>query len=75
MIWVAAGLFGLTSTEVMPPWTLLALLTLPLALKGIKGAFHSADPAVFMPGMAANVQNILATQLLMAAGFILGRLI
>jgi 1,4-dihydroxy-2-naphthoate polyprenyltransferase len=75
IVWVAAGLFGWTSAYVMPPWTLLTLLTLPLALKAIKGAFHAADPAVFMPGMAANVMNILAFQLLMGIGFILGRLI
>jgi 1,4-dihydroxy-2-naphthoate polyprenyltransferase len=76
IVWVAAGLLGWTGKPMaMPPWTLLALLTLPLAFKGIKGAFNANAPAVFMPGMAANVQNILATQLLMAVGFILGRLI
>jgi 1,4-dihydroxy-2-naphthoate polyprenyltransferase len=75
VIWVAAGFFGWTSTWVMPPWTLLALLTLPLAIRGIKGAFNSNDPARLMPGMAANVMNVLLTQLLLGVGYILGRVI
>jgi 1,4-dihydroxy-2-naphthoate octaprenyltransferase len=75
VIWVAAGFFGWTRTWVIPPWTLLALLTLPLAIRAIKGAIHSDDPARLMPGMASNVMMIMATQLLMGLGYILGRLI
>jgi len=75
IIWVAAGLFGWTSTRVMPPWALLALLTLPLAMRGIKGSFNSDNPAVFMPGMAANVLTVLITQFLLGLGYILGRVI
>jgi 1,4-dihydroxy-2-naphthoate polyprenyltransferase len=74
IIWVAAGLFGWTSTWIMPPWTLLALLTIPFAFRGIKGALNSDNPAVFMPGMAANVMNVLLTQALMGIGYILGRI-
>jgi 1,4-dihydroxy-2-naphthoate octaprenyltransferase len=51
------------------------LLTLPLAIRGIKGAFNSNDPAKLMPGMAANVMNVLLTQLLLGVGYILGRII
>jgi 1,4-dihydroxy-2-naphthoate polyprenyltransferase len=75
VIWVAAGLFKWTSTWFMPPWALLALFTLPLAIKGIKGAFNSENMAVFMPGMAANVITILLTQFLLGLGYILGRVI
>lgn len=75
IVWVAAGLFGWTSTPVMPPWALLALLTLPLAIRGIKGALNSNNQAVFMPGMAANVLTVLLTQLLLGIGYILGRII
>jgi 1,4-dihydroxy-2-naphthoate polyprenyltransferase len=75
VIWVAAGAFGWTSFWVMPPWTLLALLTLPFAIRGIKGALNSNDPARLMPGMAANVMNVLLTQLLLGVGYILGRII
>jgi 1,4-dihydroxy-2-naphthoate octaprenyltransferase len=59
----------------MPPWSLLALLTLPFAIKSIKGAFNSNEPARLMPGMAANVLNVLVTQLLLGVGYILGRVI
>lgn len=75
LAWVTAGFFGWTSTWVMPPWALLALLTLPFAIKGIIGALHSDNPAVFMPGMMANVITVLATQFLLGIGYILGRVI
>ncbi|HJX13408.1 MAG TPA: prenyltransferase [Dehalococcoidales bacterium] len=61
--WVAAG--------AMPVWTLLALLTLPFAIRAINGARHSQDPSKLMPGMAANVMMVLLTQLLMGIGYIL----
>ena len=75
IIWVAAGFFGWTSTRAMPPWALLALLTIPLAIRGIRGAFNSENPAVFMPGMASNVLTVLLTQFLLGLGYILGRII
>ena len=65
--WVAVG--------IMPIWTLLALLTLPLTIKAINGAIHYDDPSKLMPGMAANVMVMLATQLLLGIGFILGRVL
>lgn len=63
--WVAA--------QVMPVWTLLALLSLPLTLRAIKGALHYDDPSRLMPGMAANVMTVLLTQLLLGIGYILAR--
>ena len=62
--WAAAG--------VIPAWTLLALLTLPLTIRGINGARHHDDPSKLMPAMAANVMTVLLTQVLMGIGFILG---
>jgi 1,4-dihydroxy-2-naphthoate octaprenyltransferase len=59
----------------MPLWTLLALITLPLTIRAINGALHCDDPSKLMPGMASNVMAILATQLLMGIGFILGRVL
>ena len=61
--WVAAG--------VMPAWTLLALLTLPLAIRAINGAVHHEDPSKLGPGMQANVLFVLLTQILMGIGYIL----
>ena len=63
--WVIAG--------VMPVWTLLALLSLPLALRAINGALHFNDPSKFMPGMKANVMSVLATQLLIGVGYVIAR--
>jgi 1,4-dihydroxy-2-naphthoate octaprenyltransferase len=63
--WVAAGF--------MPVWTLLALLSLPLAVRAINGALRFSDPSKLMPGMAANVMSVLLTQLLIGVGYILAR--
>ena len=63
--WAVAG--------VMPLWTLLALLTLPLSIRAINGAIYNDDPSKLMPGMAANVMSVLLTQVLMGIGYILAR--
>ena len=72
--WVAVGAFFDASPK-MPVWTLLGLLTFPLTLRSIKGAFHHDDASKFMPGMAANVMSMLLTQLLIGIGYILARAI
>ncbi len=56
----------------MPAFALLALLTLPLAVQTIRGAFKFQDRPVFLDAMAKNVQVVLLTQALLAAGYILG---
>jgi len=63
--WVAAG--------VMPVWSLLTLLSLPLTARAINGALHFNEPSKLMPGMAANVMTVLLTQLLLGIGYILAR--
>jgi 1,4-dihydroxy-2-naphthoate octaprenyltransferase len=70
-VWIIAWV----AARVMPVWTLLALLTVPLSIRAIRGAIHNDDPARLMPGMAANVITMLLTQLFMGIGFILGRAI
>ncbi|OGO32985.1 MAG: hypothetical protein A2Z29_07110 [Chloroflexi bacterium RBG_16_56_11] len=72
---VYAWIIGWAAAGVMPLWTLLALLTLPLTLRAINGAVHHDEPARLMPGMASNVMSVLATQLLMGIGYILARAI
>jgi 1,4-dihydroxy-2-naphthoate octaprenyltransferase len=61
--WAAAG--------VMPLWALLALLSLPLCFKAVQGALHSDNPDKLIPGMAANVMNVLLTQLLLSIGYVI----
>ena len=58
-------------TEVIPYFCLLALLTLPLAIKAIQGASKYDDASKLMPAMANNVLVVLLTQLLLGIGYIL----
>ena len=63
--WVVAGQ--------MPVFTLIALLTLPFAIKAIQGSRKHEDMNQLVPAMANNVKVVLLTQFLLGAGFILGR--
>jgi 1,4-dihydroxy-2-naphthoate octaprenyltransferase len=63
--WVIAG--------VMPVFSLLALLTLPFAVRAIRGGKKQEDMSRLVPAMADNVMVVLLTQLLLGVGYILGR--
>jgi 1,4-dihydroxy-2-naphthoate octaprenyltransferase len=65
-------IIGTVISRDMPTFTLLGLLTLPLAFKAIDGAFKYDDRSKLIPAMANNVLVILITQLLIGIGFILG---
>jgi len=53
----------------LPLWTLLGLLTLPLAAKAsITALRHHDDFEKMLPALGANVQTVLATDLLLAVG-------
>jgi 1,4-dihydroxy-2-naphthoate octaprenyltransferase len=65
-------IIGAVITGDMPAFSLLGLLTIPLAYKAIDGSFKSNDMAKLVPAMANNVFIVLLTQLLMGIGFILG---
>ena len=77
--WVFSALTGIVYLWIvgavlagqMPPFVLLGLLTLPLALKAVKGSMHYNDMDQLVPGMASNVMVVLLTQLLMAIGYII----
>ncbi len=73
VIAVYLWIIGWVAAQVMPVWTLLALLTLPLTIRAINGARHHDDASKLIPAMAANVMTVLLTQLLMGIGYILGR--
>ena len=62
---------GAVVAGVMPVITLLALLTLPFALKAIRGSFAYEDRGKLMAGQANNVLNVLVTQVLLGIGFVL----
>ncbi|MEW6034803.1 MAG: prenyltransferase [Chloroflexota bacterium] len=72
--WVAASVAAgvLTGGKVgMPLFALLGLLTIPQAIKAVRGAWHYEEPARLIPGMAANVMVVLLTQALVAIGYII----
>ena len=56
---------------VMPAFTLIALLTLPLAIKAIKGAQTPDDMSRIIPAMGNNVIVVLLTQVLLGIGYVL----
>jgi 1,4-dihydroxy-2-naphthoate octaprenyltransferase len=56
---------------ITPKLTLLALLTLPFAVKAIRGAFNYSDPNKLIKAMANNVITVLGVPLLLGTGFIL----
>ncbi|MFA5182604.1 MAG: prenyltransferase [Syntrophales bacterium] len=63
---------GAVMLRYMPAFTLLALLTLPIAFQVIRGAFRYDEKEIFLAAMMKNVQVVLLTQALIAAGYILG---
>jgi len=65
--WVIAGK--------MPAFSLISLITLPFAIKAIKGSRKYQDMAKLVPAMASNVLVVLVTQFLLGLGYILARII
>ena len=61
--WVVAGL--------MPIFCLIALLTIPLAIKAIQGALKPQGMDQLMSTMATNVMVVLLTQLFLGIGYVL----
>jgi 1,4-dihydroxy-2-naphthoate octaprenyltransferase len=64
-------IIGAVITRDMPAFTLLGLLTIPLAYKAINGSFKFNDMSKLVPALANDVFVVLLTQLLMGVGFIL----
>ena len=58
-------------TGVIPVFCLIALLTLPFAVKAVHGSRNYQDMAKLAPAMASNVLVVLLTQLLLGIGYIL----
>ena len=61
--------------KLMPPLTLIGLLSAPFALKAISTTFkHHDDLQKMIPALGANVITVLSTDALLALGFFLPRL-
>ncbi|MFC1988959.1 prenyltransferase [Chloroflexota bacterium] len=65
-LWV----IGIT-VSTQEPFLLIALLTLPFAIKAIRGARQHQDMSKLVPAMANNVLVVLLTQFLLGIGYIL----
>ena len=72
MVVVYLWIIAMVISGDMPVFTLLGLLTFPLAFRAIEGSFKYDDMSKFVPAQAKNVLVVLLTQLLMGIGFVLG---
>jgi 1,4-dihydroxy-2-naphthoate octaprenyltransferase len=70
-VWITAW----SVTGVMPIFSLLGLLTLPLAVKAIKGALNYDEESKLLPALGANVMVVLGTQALLAVGYIIAAIV
>ena len=70
-VWIIAW----SVAGVMPIFALLALLTIPLAVKAIKGALNYDDESKLLPALGANVMVVLSTQALLAVGYIISAIV
>lgn len=68
-LWIIGGVV----TGQMPAFSLIALLTIPFAIKAIKGALNCQDMSKLLPAMVNNIIVVLLTQLLLGIGYILAR--
>ncbi len=66
-LWIIGGVIA----GQMPAFSLLGLLTIPLAVKAILGSLKHKDMDKLVPAMMNNVLVILLTQLFMGIGYIL----
>jgi len=68
-LWIVGGV----AAGMMPLFSLIALLTIPFAIKAIQGALRYEE--MIVPAMANNVLVVLLTQFLLGIGYILSRLV
>jgi len=69
-LWIIGGVV----VGQMPVLSLIALLTLPFAIKAIRGALKPQEMSKLVPAMTNNVLVVLLTQLLLGIGYILARI-
>ncbi|MFA5629355.1 MAG: prenyltransferase [Dehalococcoidales bacterium] len=76
-VWIVGCVIAtiVTDTVIMPVACLIALLSLPLAIKTIYGARQYDNMDQFIPAMGSNVMFILSTHVLLGIGYILDKVI
>ncbi len=72
-LWIIGGVVAtlITGSVVMPSYCLIALLTIPFAIKAIRASMQYQDMGKLVSAMANNVLVTLLTQLLLGIGYIL----
>ncbi len=72
-IWIAGCVIVtiVTGRVVMPVYSLVVFLTLPFAVKAVRGSRAYADREVLVPALGSNVAFILLAQTLLGAAYIL----
>ncbi len=70
-LWIIGGVVA----GQMPAFSLIALLTLPFAIKAIQSALKPEEMSKLMPAMGNNIMVVLLTQLLMGIGYVLAKVV
>ncbi len=75
-VWIIGCVLAtlLTGKVVMPVYCLIALFTLPWAVKAMRGSKEYHDRSKLVPALGDNVKFILFTQVLLGVGYILEKL-
>jgi 1,4-dihydroxy-2-naphthoate octaprenyltransferase len=69
---VFALIIALPIFKLAPPWILLALLTLPVAIRaGVTAIRYAEDTQSLLPALGMNVIVVLATDALLAVGYLI----
>ncbi|MEN6439660.1 MAG: prenyltransferase [Syntrophobacter sp.] len=74
-IWIVCCVLATLASRstIMPVYCLIALLTLPLAMKAMRGSREYDDRSKLVPALRSNVMFILVTQMLLGVGYILDK--
>ncbi|HAS04480.1 MAG TPA: hypothetical protein DCR71_01785 [Dehalococcoidia bacterium] len=74
-IWIVGCVIAtlVSGTVIMPVWCLVAFLSLPFAIKAIKGARQYGDMNKLIPALGSNVIFIMLTHVLLGIGYILDK--
>jgi 1,4-dihydroxy-2-naphthoate octaprenyltransferase len=74
-VWIVGCVIAtlVSGTVIMPVWCLIALLSLPFAIKAMQGARQYADMNKLIPALGSNVIFIMLTHILIGVGYILDK--
>jgi 1,4-dihydroxy-2-naphthoate octaprenyltransferase len=68
-------ILGLIITDIAPIWTVIVLLSIPKAMKSIKGFKAGVSPIQMAPAMKATAQTNTIFGFLLAIGILIGHFV